>query len=79
MFTALRLAESGIGVLLIDKESCTAGRSYACALHPRTLQLLDKVGVARDAIKPASGSELTLLLRQLGLEFEFANLQEVGA
>jgi 2-polyprenyl-6-methoxyphenol hydroxylase-like FAD-dependent oxidoreductase len=28
---------------------------------------------------PASGSELTLLLRQLGLEFEFANLQEVGA
>jgi 2-polyprenyl-6-methoxyphenol hydroxylase-like FAD-dependent oxidoreductase len=51
MFTALQLAGRGIGVQLIDKEARTAGRSYACALHPRTLQLLDKVGVARDAIK----------------------------
>lgn len=51
MFTALRLAESGIGVELIDRESCTAGHSCACALHPRSLQLLDEVGVARDAIK----------------------------
>jgi 2-polyprenyl-6-methoxyphenol hydroxylase-like FAD-dependent oxidoreductase len=51
MFTALRLAENGVKVKLIDQESCTAGRSYACALHPRTLQLLDEVGVARDAIK----------------------------
>lgn len=51
MFTALRLAKSGIGVQLIDQESTTAGHSYACALHPRTLQLLDEVGVARDAIK----------------------------
>ena len=51
MFTALRLAEGGIGVQLIDQESRTAGHSYACALHPRTLQMLDEVGVARDAIK----------------------------
>ena len=51
MFTALRLAESGIGVQLIDKESGVAGHSYACALHPRTLQLLDEVGLARAAIK----------------------------
>ena len=51
MFTALRLAENGIGVQLIDQESCTAGHSYACALHPRTLQLLDEVGIAQDAIK----------------------------
>jgi 2-polyprenyl-6-methoxyphenol hydroxylase-like FAD-dependent oxidoreductase len=51
MFTALRLAKSGIGVKLIDQESCTAGRSYACALHPRTIQLLDEAGVASDAIK----------------------------
>ena len=50
MFTALRLAEGGVAVQLIDEESRTAGRSYACALHPRTLQLLDEVGVARDAI-----------------------------
>ena len=51
MFTALRLAESGIAVQLVDQESRTAGRSYACALHPRTLQLLDEAGVAREAIQ----------------------------
>src|SRR5271157_4085936 len=51
MFTALRLADSGIAVQLIDQESRTAGRSYACALHPRTLQLLDEEGIAREAIQ----------------------------
>ncbi len=51
MFTALRLAENGIGVKLIDQEACTAGHSYACALHPATLQLLDELGIAQDAIK----------------------------
>ena len=51
MFTALRLAQSGISVKVIDQESRTAGRSYACALHPRSLQLLDEVGVAREAIQ----------------------------
>lgn len=51
MFTALRLADSGLGVQLIDQESRTAGRSYACSLHPRSLQLLDEAGVARDAIQ----------------------------
>jgi len=51
MFTALRLAESGIAVRLIDQESRTAGRSYACALHPRTLQLLDEAGLAREAVQ----------------------------
>ena len=51
MFTALQLAGSGIAVRLIDQESRTAGRSYACALHPRTLQLLDEAGLAREAIQ----------------------------
>jgi NADPH-dependent dioxygenase len=51
MFTALRLADSGIGVQLIDQESGTAGHSCACALHPRTLQLLDEADIADDAIK----------------------------
>jgi 2-polyprenyl-6-methoxyphenol hydroxylase-like FAD-dependent oxidoreductase len=51
MFTALQLAGSGIAVQLIDQESRTAGRSYACALHPRTLQLLDGAGLAREAIQ----------------------------
>lgn len=51
LFTALQLAKSGIRVQLIDQESHTARHSYACALHPHTLQLLDNVGVASDAIK----------------------------
>ena len=51
MFTALRLAQSGIAVQLIDQESRTAGRSYACALHPGTLQLLDEAGLAREVIQ----------------------------
>jgi 2-polyprenyl-6-methoxyphenol hydroxylase-like FAD-dependent oxidoreductase len=51
LFTALRLAEAGLRVRLIDQEPRTAGRSYACALHPRTLQLLDDAGLAAEAIQ----------------------------
>jgi len=51
MFTALRLAESGLGVQVIYEEARTAGRSYACSLHPRSLELLEEAGVARDAIR----------------------------
>jgi len=51
MFTALRLAESGLGVQVIDQEARTAGRSYACSLHPRSLELLNEAGVAREAIR----------------------------
>jgi 2-polyprenyl-6-methoxyphenol hydroxylase-like FAD-dependent oxidoreductase len=51
LFTALRLAGSGLRVQLIDQEPRTAGRSYACALHPRTLQLLNEEGLASEAIE----------------------------
>jgi len=51
LFTALRLAEAGLRVQLIDQEPRTAGRSYACALHPRTLQLLEDAGLAAEAIQ----------------------------
>jgi 2-polyprenyl-6-methoxyphenol hydroxylase-like FAD-dependent oxidoreductase len=50
MMTALLLGEHGINVQLIDQESGAAARSYSCALHSRTLQLLDEAGVAADAI-----------------------------
>ena len=87
MFTALRLAENGIHVQLVDQESCTAGRSYACALHPRTLQLLDEVGVARDAIKlghridqiafyEGTLRRTELKLSQLPVEFPFVLVLE---
>lgn len=50
MLAALLLGERGIGVDIIDKESRGAARSYACALHPHSLKLLDEAGVAADAI-----------------------------
>ncbi len=46
LLTAVLLAEAGIGVRIIDREERTAARSYACALHPRTLRLLARLGLA---------------------------------
>src|SRR5260221_4045748 len=51
LWSALLLAESGIEVVLIDREARTTARSYACALHPATLQLLDRFGLAQSAIE----------------------------
>ena len=50
LWTALLLAERGIEVTLIDRELRTTARSYACALHPATLKLLDSMGMAESAI-----------------------------
>lgn len=50
LWTALLLAERGIEVSLIDREARTTARSYACALHPATLKLLDRFGLAESAI-----------------------------
>lgn len=49
--TALLLAEAGISVQIIDREARTTTRSYACALHPRTLDLLDRLGLARQLVE----------------------------
>jgi 2-polyprenyl-6-methoxyphenol hydroxylase-like FAD-dependent oxidoreductase len=45
MFTALSLAERGVGVDLIDESWRTTARSYALALHPHSLELLDGAGL----------------------------------
>jgi len=45
LLAAIRLAETGIGVRIIDQQSCTAGYSYACGLHPGSLELLDGMGL----------------------------------
>ena len=50
MVAALYLAEGGIHTRVIDQESGTAGHSYACALHPHTLRVLDGLGLAEQAI-----------------------------
>ncbi len=50
MFTALALAEQGIGVELLDAQWRTAGRSYALALHPSSLDLFEDLGLAADLV-----------------------------
>src|ERR1039458_4592222 len=51
LLTAILLAEAGIEVRIIDREERTAARSYACALHPRTLRLLERMGLAAPIIE----------------------------
>jgi 2-polyprenyl-6-methoxyphenol hydroxylase-like FAD-dependent oxidoreductase len=46
LLTAILAAEAGIAVKIIDQEARTTARSYACALHPGTLKLLDGMGLA---------------------------------
>ena len=49
--SALLLAETGAEVQIIDREYRTAARSYACALHPSTLRILDRLGLASKLIE----------------------------
>ena len=51
LLTGILLAEAGIEVRIIDREDRTAARSYACALHPRALRLLDRMGLAAPIIE----------------------------
>ena len=51
LFAALSLAERGIDVQIIDKEWRGSSHSYALALHPEALRLLDALGAAKDLIK----------------------------
>lgn len=46
LLSALLLAEAGIAVRIIDREQRTTTRSYACALHSRTLSLLARLRLA---------------------------------
>jgi 2-polyprenyl-6-methoxyphenol hydroxylase-like FAD-dependent oxidoreductase len=46
LLSASLLAEAGIQTRIIDRHERTTVRSYACALHPRTLKLLERKGLA---------------------------------
>ena len=46
LFAAVRLAERGIRVQVLDEERRPAARSYALALHPASLGLLEEAGLA---------------------------------
>jgi 2-polyprenyl-6-methoxyphenol hydroxylase-like FAD-dependent oxidoreductase len=48
MLTALFLAKNGVKTQIIDQEARTTGHSYSCALHPRTLEILDDLGLAEE-------------------------------
>src|SRR5512132_1447278 len=45
LWTAVLLAEAGVEVTIIDREERTTSRSYACALHPGTLNLLQQANL----------------------------------
>jgi NADPH-dependent dioxygenase len=51
MLTALLLIQHGVRTQIIDQESRTAAHSYACALHPASLCLLERAGIADKAIE----------------------------
>jgi 2-polyprenyl-6-methoxyphenol hydroxylase-like FAD-dependent oxidoreductase len=48
MLSALVLAEAGVNVRIIDQETRTTSRTYACALHPSTLAILDRLQLSRE-------------------------------
>ena len=51
MITAILLAQGGVRTRVVDKEPGTATQSYACALHPATLQFLAEMGLERDILE----------------------------
>ena len=82
LLTAILLAEAGIAVRIIDREERTTSRSYACALHPRTLKLLEGMGLAalvleagrrveKIAFYDGAARQAEVKLSQLGGAFPF--------
>lgn len=51
MITALLLAEQGVKSTVIDSAEGTAAHSYACALHPRSLELMDRFGLVGEILE----------------------------
>jgi 2-polyprenyl-6-methoxyphenol hydroxylase-like FAD-dependent oxidoreductase len=51
LWLALSLAEAGVQVTIIDRETRVTARNYACALHPATLKLLNRFGLATPTIE----------------------------
>ena len=50
LLTALWLAEGGVKVVIIDQAGRATTSSHACAIHRRTLKLLDRIGLAREVL-----------------------------
>ncbi len=82
MTAALLLARRGIDVQVVDEQWRTAARSYALALHPRSLSILDDLGltdellthgrrVPRVGLWDSTGRRAELDLGKLGGPFPF--------
>lgn len=50
MTSALLLAQQGVQATVIDEEAGPAARSYACALHPASLELFDRLGLINEIL-----------------------------
>ena len=50
LLAALFLSEQGLSVEIVDEEWRQAARSYALALHPESLELLDGLGLADELV-----------------------------
>ena len=66
LVTALFLQQQGVRVEVIDTDQRTTQHSYALAIHPRTLDVLDSVGLAKELV--AAGRKLTKVAYYEGRE-----------
>ncbi len=72
MFTALLLAEAGVRVTLIECEDRPAAHSYACGLHPRSLKMLNRLGLLEAVQKEARRLESVAFYSEKGREVEIS-------
>ena len=66
LVAALFLQQHGVRVEVIDMHQRTTQHSYALAIHPRTLQVLDEAGLSEGLI--AAGRKLTKVAYYEGRE-----------
>jgi NADPH-dependent dioxygenase len=53
LLAAVALAARGVQVQIVDRDWRTGAHSYALALHPSSLELLDRLGLADEVLKKA--------------------------
>jgi 2-polyprenyl-6-methoxyphenol hydroxylase-like FAD-dependent oxidoreductase len=51
LFAAIALSERGLRVEVVEKDWAGSAHSYALALHPSSLELLDEIGLAAELIE----------------------------
>ena len=64
LIAALFLQQHGVRVEVIDMEQRTTQHSYALAIHPRTLRILDEAGLAEEADRRGAEADEGRLLRR---------------